>query len=192
MKEILIIKREANSFEKYYSNAIKKYGVDCEATYKFENGIKDLICHIWMHFDLLGYSFFFGSWKKKIKQYETIIIFDWVYSHNIVRYIKKKNSDCRIIFWFWNKIEKNMKDKMLSDNSCEYWTFDSGDAYKYNLKQNIQFYLNKELKQQKNIENDVFFCGKDKGRVMELINLQKYFDKLGIRYDFSVVDDNTS
>ena len=59
-----------------------------------------------LNFDTLIY----GDWKKNIKDYTHIIIFDEGYKASMGKYIKKRNKDCKIIFYYWNPIMENNKE----------------------------------------------------------------------------------
>lgn len=192
LERILIIKQEKNSFEKFYSDGIRNSGVSCAAPYKYNSGLLDFICHVWLHFNFPGCSFFYGDWKKHINRYSVVIVFDWVYSHKIVHYIKKKNKDCRVIFWFWNPIKKHMQKKMLDDGSCEYWTFDENDAKKYHIRQNHQFYIDNFSYSESEMKTGVLFVGKDKGRYDYIMQLKKFFEKEEIVFDCNIIADKNS
>lgn len=192
LEHILIIKQEKNSFEKFYSDGIRNSGVDCVAPYKYDTGLLDFLCHVWMHFNLPGCSFFYRDWKKRINQYSVVIVFDWIYSHKIVHYIKKKNRDCRVIFWFWNPIKKHMQKKMLDDGSCEYWTFDENDAKKYHIRQNNQFYIENPSCVLHEIKTDVLFVGQDKGRYDYIMKLKSFFEEEEIIFDCNIISDQNS
>ena len=76
----------------------------------------------------------FGNWKKLIKEVDFIIIFDTLYQSNIAKYIKKKNKNCRIIFYYWNTIsvfnqfvlnDKNIDDIQIQLCRCDNSKFNS-------------------------------------------------------------------
>lgn len=53
---------------------------------------------------------FFNEWKKNILVYNKVILFDNNYNEVIPKYIKKRNPNCKIYFWYWNKVnDKNVK-----------------------------------------------------------------------------------
>lgn len=134
-------------WERFYSTHMKRSRIDVKRIYNTNGTLSDFICHVFMHFDLPGYSLFFEKWKKELKNYTTIIIFDRLYSQNIIKFIHKTNPQARILFWYWNLIEVDSR-KPQYRNLAEYWTFDAGDEKKYNLMKNHQFYFN-------NIENQL-------------------------------------
>lgn len=191
MEKLLILKDESVDWERFYSIYMKRSRIDVERIYKTNGALSDFICHVFMHFDLPGYSIFFEKWKKKLKNYTTIIIFDRLYSQNIIKFIHKTNPQARIVFWYWNLIEDDSK-KPQYRNLAEYWTFDAGDEKKYNLMKNHQFYFNNIENQLEMKESDIFFVGADKGRYKKLKTLQSKLKSKGYKTKFFIIKDKTS
>ena len=192
---ILIIKRDVNSFEKFYNDKFREVGILCFDPYKKMGKIGDFICHISMHFNLPFHSLFYGGWKKEVRNSDMVIIFDWIYSHNIIKDIESINPNCKVVFWFWNRIEQSMKKKIICSKIDTYWSFDPKDAKIFNLHLYSQFYAASEYKLEKNnrmVNNfsyDIFFCGTDKGRLEQLEILKQYFDSENINYKLIVKKD---
>lgn len=139
-------------------------------------------------FRLPIYRFFFNNWRKDIKKYNEIIIFDSGYSPLITKYIKKKNKNCKIILYFWNCISEN-KLKVFSDkNIDEFWTFDLGDSEKYKINYNPQFY-SREVKLEKgDYIYDALFLGRPKERKKDIVSMKEILKQNGIRTKFIVVE----
>ncbi len=129
----------------------------------------------------------FGSWKKLIKEVDFIIIFDTLYQSNIAKYIKKKNKNCRIIFYYWNTVTVFNRFVLNDKNIDEIWTFDKRDAIKYHLKWNPQFYtLNIKLDPEE-IIYDVIFLGRDKNRMAMIENTKALFNKMNLKTKLLVI-----
>ena len=139
----------------------------------FIRKIVSRICPRYLHF-------FFNDWKNILKKYKYIILMDNAYNSQITKYIKKRNPNIKIIFYYWNIInEKNVK--ALKDiNIDSFWTFDENDSKKYNLKFSPQFYEKCKL-EKLDIKNDVCYLGAAKDREKEIINIKDFFYKLGLR-----------
>ena len=129
----------------------------------------------------------YGSWKKRLKQIDNIIIFDNGYNCSITKYIKKKNPECKIIFYYWNIINSHNNLALYDSNIDEVWTFDKADAKRYDLKYNPQFYSKKVILEEKNIENDILFLGRDKNRKKTILELEKICLSKKIKTNFIVV-----
>lgn len=129
----------------------------------------------------------YGSWKKRLKQIDNIIIFDNGYNCSITKYIKKKNPECKIIFYYWNIINSHNNLALHDSNIDEVWTFDKADAKRYDLKYNPQFYTKKVILEEKKIENDILFLGRDKNRKKTILELEKICLSKKIKTNFIVV-----
>ena len=120
--------------------------------------------------------FFYGKWKQKISSVDTIIIFDNGYRKVLTKFIKKINPKIKIIFYFWNILNKKNKEVLKDKNIDEIWTFDKGDSQKYNFNYFPQFYDFKIVEMYSGndlIKNDVFFIGAVKDRKNILNNIKR-------------------
>lgn len=135
-------------------------------------------------------SFFFGKWKKNIKNCDKVIIFDNIYNDQLTKYIKKKKSQIKIILWYWNSIVEYNNENIAKDDSNidEIWTYNRFDAEDYGLKYNPQFYSKKIKSVNTKIQNDIIFMGRDKGRKEELINLKDSFNELSLQTEFIIIE----
>ncbi|MCH8518041.1 MAG: hypothetical protein LAT68_17225 [Cyclobacteriaceae bacterium] len=116
----------------------------------------------------LSQTIWYGTWKKNLKQFDTVIIFAPCTELELISYIKKKNANVRIIYWYWNPVFGIGIPDNNTINNVELWSFDSNDCIKYGMSFNTTFYF-KEIKIPENrIEYDSIFVGKDKGREAEL------------------------
>lgn len=116
-------------------------------------------------------QFFFGEWKKKLDNYDTIIFFDNGFSSLVSKYIKRKNKKIRLILWFWNPVKEESEKFLKDKNIDEIWTYDKKDAKNYNLKYNTQFYYTEKDDNKYETKQDIIFLGTNKGR-------KKYIEEL--------------
>lgn len=136
--------------------------------------------------------YIFGDWKKNIKKCNEIIIFESLYNEKIAKYIKKKNPNCRIILFFWNIIVDETRKRYLKDSMIdEFWTFDSGDAKKYKMNINSQFYTNKIKLNEREKEIDVIFLGRDKGRKEEILKLEEKLKENNVNTDITIIPEKS-
>ena len=137
----------------------------------------------------LPISFFFGEWKKNLKNIEEIIIFDNAYNNQLAKYIKRKNKDIKIILWYWNSLIEYGNENIAKNDEYidEIWTYNKFDAQKNNLKVNTQFY-SKELSIEDNIQQDIVFMGREKGRKQELNALKEKFNELNLNSEFLIIE----
>jgi hypothetical protein len=140
--------------------------------------------------------------KVDLSKYDMILVTEKIYPVTILSYLRSKNQHCKLIYWMWNTAiserlrlydaQKEWKKVVQGRKKYGYEiiSFDKSDCEKYNLiytGQLAQFY--DDIVPPKKPIKDVFFCGRDKGRLNELKRLAKEFDKKGITYDFWVVPD---
>lgn len=139
------------------------------------------------------YPIFYGQWKKRIKNTDSVIMFDAGIENadNLARYIKRINPSIRIVFWYWNPV-KNNKSPFDSKYIDEVWTYNRFDAKKYNLKYNYQFYpqtlIDRSRDNQQVASIDVIFLGADKGRKQVLNKLKACAEKQGLKTNFTIVE----
>lgn len=131
----------------------------------------------------------FGNWRKKLAEYDQIIIFDSAYSTRLIKKIKN-NTKGKIILWFWNDIT-SIQEKILNDKKIDaFYTFNEEDSKNYKIKYNSQFYFdNIKNITLKSLTTDIYFMGLDKGRRSTIEALKKEFKKNKIKYDITIVDD---
>lgn len=190
----LILKSDRGSFEKLYIEHMQKKDVVTRPFYRNINEFWRYIMVLYLEKLRLPFgSFWYESWKKELKQFDTIILFDRNYSWNVIKYIHKKNPKCRIIIWYWNSLIKTKRIPKKYREYCEEWSFDKKDCQKYDLKYNVQFTF-KELftNSNKKSDIDVYFLGIDKGRSAVLEQLKVLLETIKKKSLFIVIKDKTS
>lgn len=192
----LILKSDKGDFETFYLQTMRECvskGVDIFPFFKKLNHIQYLlmILHI-QKFNLPFHHLWYAEWKYNVETYKNVIIFDRNYNWDIVKYIRKKNPSCRIIIWYWNTISNN-RIPLKYRKYCEEWSFDIGDCKKYNLQYNTQFSFKEILSgNAKKFQYDMYFVGRDKGRIQILQSLQKGLESIGKIGKFIILKDKTS
>lgn len=191
----LILKSDKGSFERVYIEYMKCKGVETEAFYKSKGEFFRLISVLYMQkLRLPLQSIWYGKWKKNIKKYDIVILFDRNYNWNIIEYIHKKNPKCRIIVWYWNPMFSLTRVPSRYRKLCEEWSFDKGDCIRLGINYNNQFTF-KELfknREEQGAINDIYFVGSDKGRCRRLHWIKQYAESEGFSTNFIIVKDETS
>lgn len=184
MKKILILKDNYNSFEQYYLEKLNMTNINCQFYYKSSSLLRKIMTHKGTKFESICY----GSWKKNMSEYDTIIVFDSIHTSNMLKFIHRK-CDVRLIFWHWNPIKTDKDKKIINESRdwCEHWTFNPLDVVEYGMKFNTQFFFfQKKMKREK--EDKAFFVGTDKGRYNQLLSLATKLEKYGVEVDFHIID----
>ncbi len=147
----------------------------------------------WVRKKAIKSDFYWGKWKKHVKDYDYFILGENSFNPQFTRYIKKQNPNARIIMFIWNAIvpwnsnKPNYQAAFKDKNLDEIWSFDRNDAKTYNLPFNTQFYSNEFQIDTSVIDNDIVFIGRDKGRLEKIRKLEEKFQKMGLKTDINVV-----
>lgn len=176
--------------DRYFIRNVNSEKIGISSMYKlYKKNTKYLLATLWMEKYRLPFEFlWYGQWKNKIKQYDTVIVNAQNLSWKILSYIKRKNSRCRIIVWYWDTVNEK---RVLPDKYrefCEIWSFDNEDCKKYHMNLNSQFYYPLELSKSE-IMYDAMFIGRDKGRTERLNEIYSVLQKNNLKIYTYIQDD---
>lgn len=174
-----------NDSEFHAINA-KERGVFVKQVYKNVPKFFKAIRRFQIELKLPFISLWISDWKNHINDFDTVIVHASKITPPVVKFIRRKSKEIRIIVWYWNPVEKSVGLEEFRDDNVEIWSFDEYDCEKYKLKSNTQYYFNDVVLPKTNDHKDVFFVGGDKGRIGELISLKKQFDAQGISNYFHI------
>ncbi|QDR82016.1 hypothetical protein [Sporomusa termitida] len=120
----------------------------------------------------------------------TVIIFDapiWIKN---IEYIVSRFKDFRIVFWFWNIVKDQNTISAIKKSCNNIYTFDKNDAEKHQFKYHPQFTWIDKPVNSSIIENDIFFVGRNKGRLAFLEKIYKICTDKEIKAKFYIVKDD--
>ncbi len=187
--KIYILKNDNSSFERYFLHRMQHClpGVEVLSVYRCTNTM--LGDYLIQQIIKRGEQFektCYGSWKRRIKDGDTVILFDNLFSLYILKYLRERFPNSRIIFWLWNigKSDEIAKYKEM----VEVWCFDKAECEKYGYKYNIQFHVGlypRKIKRQTTY--DFVYVGRDKGRQALLNEIVQELDKNGMTYNIHIV-----
>ena len=135
---------------------------------------------------------FCGKWIERIHDFNTIIIHANIINRSVPRMLRKREYKGRIIYWYWNPVHMSISPQLINRNYCELWSFSEDDCIKYNLQHNSTYYFLNNNISNKSTTNNIFFCGKDKNRYNQLIQLKLILSQIGYNADFAIIQDKTS
>lgn len=160
-KNVVILFSDCNSL---IGQQIKRRQDNTFEIYKGQALVNRIIRKFHFKTNIPYQQIWYGSWKKHISDNTTIILFDSIFNIKIINWIKRRWKNVRIIFWFWNPVKQDLYKDLIKESGIELWTFDPEDSIKYNLKFNTQFYFDTIKLQNEELQYDILFVGKDKGR----------------------------
>lgn len=140
------------------------------------------ICHIPLYF------YFWGNWKKYIPTAKKVIIFDYGYQRGMEHYIHKKNPNCKVFLFMWNKTDAAHKNHTIFSDKSAIYSTDPGDCRIYNLKYNHIFYpIEYAQPYSEQYNNQLFFLGADKNRAPLIKSLKDLLTQSGLVCDIRVL-----
>lgn len=182
MKDILIIKSNEDSFERYYNKKMKECGCVVQNVLDYKSRDEKI-------FSIKAIKRLLSIDADYLSRYQMIIVFEAPF---LVPFLRLKvPRKTKIILWNWNLQNKSMKKKeKVVQPFCEIWTFDPGDAKKYGWKLNNQFYCPIKVKsrREKIKSRKKAFCAcVDKGRYKVLKEIYRELTARNIDCDFTLV-----
>lgn len=186
--KILMVCPDANE---YWAREIAKQNknVEIHTLYKSCNKIFRLIRRISVKWNI-SIRPFLGSWYKRMNEYDSIIIDANAINSTLPQWLRKNKYSGRIIYWYWNPVISCVNPMKIRRDLCELWSFDPIDCVKYDMHFNSQYYFPTiHLKKEEKIEYDVFFIGREKGRLVYLTELEKIMKSKGLNTYFHIVNE---
>lgn len=173
----------------------------------------------WRCIDRAFMAFGLGGWLlkrqlqgKKLRDYSLIIINETIYPAQLIDYVRKKAPNAKIIYWLWDtaatlynnlrfydsKREFDKLLKSLNKNGAVATSFDKDDCVQFKFLYYPQvvpyFSMDNMNDSQRNhslsIEQDIFFVGRDKGRLALLMRLKEQLMRKGVSYKFWILPDS--
>lgn len=120
-----------------------------------------------------------------------IVVFDALIIVEYLAWLQKNIPDARIYFKYENMVgrARHLLPGQIPAG-IRVWTYDEYDSekFKINLYQNY-IYFQSYVRPKQELEYDVFFIGRDKGRGEYLLGLEKEMQHMGLRTKFIITAD---
>lgn len=170
----------------FYNQLIQKSGYDIRDPYK---GNK-LFFRVFREIDFRLKNSNKSKWynEENITNKKYIIVFDPLITPDYINWLSKKNPESKIILFYINKVTEKNNPNMYDRRIVTIWTGDEADSknYKINYFDGIAYFKVCKVKKIAPVY-DVFFVGKDKGRLERLLEMKKAFEDLGLKVLFHIV-----
>lgn len=177
MNESLVIIRHTSN--EFISKNIEKNGYKVIQAFKSTNYFSYLIWKALKKYNLPWQSFWYNDDLKNM-EVKTIILIESMLTKDFVHWVRVNNPNARIIFWYWNIVKNTIDPKSIDDTTIEKWSFSEKDCKEYGIEYNPPFFFNSVKIGDTDYDYDLYFVGKDKGRLPMLLNFKKEAEKLGI------------
>lgn len=187
MNKVALITTPQGPYSDYILNHVKKYNVDGYYSLigKNNNYLIRFLRKISFKKNLPIKTLFLGSWKNKLDYYDLIIIIRDPYGEELAKYINH-HSDVKVILYFMDPYNKSVFiNKGYRHKNCVYSSFEKETCNMYGYIYNPLFCF-REHTEKTTDKRDVFFIGTNKGRLKEIIKLEKKFEELGLKSYFHV------
>lgn len=112
-----------------------------------------------------------------------------VYNYGIVKYLKRKYKNSKVILFLNDLVDKNyktQKDKKVLNQFDAVLSFDYNDCKKYGFYNHPLVYSKPEKTENDNEDIDVYFCGKDKNRLDLIMKAFHYLKSKGLKCLFLI------
>lgn len=169
--------------------AWKRAGLNAEIIFHPQCKIIRMIRRIWANGYFPGCFLWYGDWKKSLQQFDTVIVHADMRTRTVPKYIHKIKPEMRVIYWYWNPVNKYTEPLLTKDNKIECWSFDEKDCKKYGMKKNVQYYYEQDKEKNETIEYDVYYVGHDKGRKETIEKIKSQLLLQGLRVKFDLLRD---
>lgn len=132
----------------------------------------------------------FTDWTNYIRDYDTILMSDCARGTDVFRYIRKVHPGMRMIYYYVNSVLDHGYDypPELKKYGVELYTFDPKNAQEFGIRYKPFYYgrMGRRESSGQDITQDIFFVGKDKGRIHELLQLKDALQRLGLSCHFVI------
>ena len=188
-KDILIL-IETNPDNDIFFNDWIDRGYKANVLFKKINKPLRAIRRLCLMNNLVGTKSWLNNWFNNLNEYKAIIIHMSYLTRYLPFYINKKYPDLKIICWYWNTIDDKTLPIKTEIKNIEYYSFDKNDCEKYGLKYNIQYYCEPKQLVKDNIDDDIYFVGRSKGREEKIESFKEHALKENLKCKFVVINNS--
>ena len=184
-KEVCFI-RPMQGKNDYWHHAMRKSGYKTLIPYKDYTFLLRIIREVWFRLGLPMKNLWYNPEIKKCNA-NIFFVKDPLMTVDFLTWLRMIKTDARILLDFDNRAGTMINPDDITDPTIEKWSYDPDDCNKYrmNLKPNgyLDYY---RIKKNKFPVYDIVFVGRDKGRIEQLLELEKKFKKYGLKTYFRI------
>ena len=173
----------------YVFDGIASSGFRIIIPYTDRNSFLRICREIWSKLKLPKLSFWYNKATKNIEQ-EIIIVKDPLITADFIYYLRKHNPYRKIIFDYDNRVAKLLDPGSIRQYVDEIWSYDEDDCEQYGLRKKGHAYLDVyQTKPNPTRKYDVFYVGRDKGRLEQIHKLEEKLKDQGLKTYFYICAD---
>lgn len=174
----------------YVFDGIKNCGFKIMIPYKDRNLLLRCMREAWFRLRIPKRVYWYN---KKIARTEAkvYIIMDPLITPDLLEWIKEVHPESRMIFIYENRADKTVKPDETGD-FLEKWSYDQEDCQEYNMNLQHAAYFDRyrfQPEDKKTSFYDIVYLGRDKGRLKEILKIEKGFKSMGYRTYFHICAD---
>lgn len=138
----------------------------------------------------LFYPYYFRM-SRQTKQKKCFVFISYLLDMNYMRYLKRTYPNCKLVMAFRDLVStKIFYEELKNENLIDLWmSYDEGDCKRYGMKYFSEFESKISVAKPSSIpKSDVFFSGRAKKRLSQLVEAYDYFTSLGLNCLFIILE----
>lgn len=173
----------------YVFDGIAKSGYRIVTPYTDRNIVLRVCRELWKKLKLPKISIWYNKETKNIEQ-KIIIVKDPIITTDFMRFLREHNPDRYIIFDYDNRVSRSLDPESIRTYVDEIWSYDEDDCKQFRLKYKGNAFLDVyQIRTNPQKKYDVFYVGRDKGRLDQIYGMEKSFKKIGLKTYFYICAD---
>lgn len=174
-----------HTFSDLTGQLISNRGYSCCLMYKGQQSfIIRSIRRFWNAFNLPFESIWYD--KSVLHGTDKIVVFEPLCTAQYMKWLRKNKPNADIVFWYWNIAKNTVPPDKIKDEWGRKYSFSRLDCINYKMRFNPLPYFHEISVECPNIEYDIIFVGKDKGRLSALLDLKNQFNAMGLKTKFII------
>lgn len=179
--ELMIVIPSHGFFYKY----IKELGYSVCDPYYGKLAVLRIFRELHFRLKLPGSSIWYN--RRCICNQRVIVLYGSLLTGKFIKWLQKKNNSSVLIMIYANPVATSINPDSINKSEIILWTYDKDDAEKYgmNLISGGIYFPQWKVKKEK-AEYDVFYIGKDKGRLQRLREIEARLNDYGLKTFFYI------
>lgn len=170
----------------YSFDGMKNMGYQVMIPYRDYNLVLRCLREAWYRLHLPARHLWYNPKCKKAEA-EMFVVRDSLMSAEYLSWLRKQHPKARIILEYDNMAHTTIHPDTVTDPTVEKWTYDSGDAQRYNMKMKAGgYYTSWKCTKTLPPVYDIVYVGADKGRAQQLFAVENEFKSLGLKTYFHI------